>query len=146
MDQQPKLFSFECSIKYSSGTISENIIAESASKARYKFYQSLDAGEPYSEYFRYIKSKKGHEVNADYIPEISEYEQEKFNRVITYRGIEFAKIGMKISVSGTMGIIIGANNSSNLDVNFGNGQKSNCHPWYETIYYADDGTIIKSYK
>lgn len=147
MTEQPKLFSFECKIRYSSDYIvTDDVIAETASKARYKFYKSLDAGEPYSEYFRYISSRKQYEVDCDYVPPISDYEQAKFDRVIESRGIEFARIGMKISVDGQMGIIIGANSSCNLDINFGNGHKSNCHPHWKTIYYDDEGTIIKSYK
>ena len=72
--------------------------------------------------------------------------QDNLQNNINQFNIKCKNFGMKISVGGTMGIIIGANSSSNLDVNFGNGQKSNCHPWSDTIYYDEDGTIIKSYK
>lgn len=146
MTEQPKLFSFECKIKYSADYIvCDSVIAETASKARYKFYLSLDAGEPYSEYFRYISVRKEFEVDSDYRPPVSQYDQEKFDRIIESRGIEFARIGMKISVAGDLGTIVGANSSCNLDVDFGNGHKSNCHPHWETIYYDNDGSVIKSY-
>ncbi len=144
-NKENKKFVFECRITEYTETIKE-IVAESSSKARYKFYQSLDADELYSEYFKYIKVRKIGICSEGYLPRISEEELEKFNNVIERRGIEFAKIGMKISVGGKFGVVIGANSSMNLDVDFsGDGVKSNCHPTWETIYYDRNNDIIKNF-
>lgn len=62
------------------------------------------------------------------------------------RGLTFIEIGMRVSVDGKMGTVAGENASGNLDV-FLDGDKhtSNVHPTWETIYYADDGTVLRSY-
>lgn len=144
-------FIYECSITYGFSrsedyTKTSEIIAETPSKARYKFYNELDADEPYSEYFKYIKVRKIGVCDENYLPQISEYDLEKFNRVIEQRDILFAKIGMKISVAGKIGKIIGANSSMNLDVDFiGDGTKSNCHPTWETIYYDENDVVLKTF-
>ena len=144
-------FIYECSITYGFNrsedyTKKSEIIAETPSKARYRFYNELDADEPYSEYFKYIKVRKIGVCDKDYLPFISDYDKEKFERVIANRNITFAKIGMKISVAGKIGKIIGANSSMNLDVDFlGDGTKSNCHPTWETIYFDENDFVIKSF-
>ena len=144
-------FIYECSITFGfthseDYTKTSEIIAETPSKARYKFYNELDAEEPYSEYFKYIKVRKIGVCDESYLPQISEYDLEKFNIVIEHRNIPFAKIGMKISVAGKIGKIIGANSSMNLDVDFiGDGTKSNCHPTWETIYYDENNVVLKTF-
>jgi hypothetical protein len=66
------------------------------------------------------------------------------------RGIEFARIGMRVDVAGEPGTICGANDSANLDVIFNRDKykwiKYNCHPFYETVYYDADGKIIADYR
>jgi hypothetical protein len=64
-------------------------------------------------------------------------------RTFSYRGIEFAHIGMRIQVNGKMGTICGTNSSCNLDVCFdGNNFVTNCHPNYKTKYYDKAGSLI----
>jgi hypothetical protein len=143
-------FIYECSITYAFSdedyTKKSEIIAETPSKARYKFYNELEAEEPYSEYFKYIKVKKIGALRDDYLPKISEQDLQCFERVTESRGISFARIGMKISVAGQIGKIVGANSSMNLDVDFiGDGTKSNCHPTWETIYFDDNNAVLKSF-
>lgn len=67
------------------------------------------------------------------------------------RGIDFARIGMQIEVSGDMGTIKGLNSSANLDVVFANQAKygkhaHNCHPTWETRYFNERGEVIADYR
>ena len=67
------------------------------------------------------------------------------------RGIDFAKIGMMVEVSGDIGTIKGMNHSCNLDVVFANTLKHgkgkyNCHPTWDICYFDKDGEIIKDYR
>ncbi len=72
--------------------------------------------------------------------------EEKFQDQAQRRGIEFAKIGMRVSVNGKMGTIKSMNNHLNLDVVFdGQKHKSNCHPHWMTKYYDNEGNIIKEF-
>lgn len=71
---------------------------------------------------------------------------QRFAAMAARRGIEFARIGMRISVNGRNGKIVGSNHADNLDVRF-DGYKhiSNCHPTWETRYFADDGSVLASF-
>lgn len=149
-DTLKQLYIFECSITYAFSkedyTHSSEIIAETASKARYKFYKQLEPEEDYSEYLRYIKVRKRGVYDNRYLPTVSLEDELLFQRVINTRNIPFAKIGMKIEVNGKMGKIVGANSSNNLNVVFHtNGNFENCHPHWETTYYDEDNTVIKSF-
>lgn len=145
------MYFFHCQITFSGynepHTISETIVAETASKARYKFYKGLDASEPYKDYFKYISSRKIGEAPKTFKPQISDFKLEQFERIKEHRNIPFAEIGMKISVAGQLGIIAQGNSSMNLDVEFGhkNGTFSNCHPTWETIYFDSNDNVIKSF-
>ncbi|RIV26407.1 hypothetical protein D2Q93_04345 [Alicyclobacillaceae bacterium I2511] len=69
---------------------------------------------------------------------------ETFTSVCQQRNISFAYQGMRIEVSGKMGTIVGANNSSNLDVVFdGEWHVENCHPGWKTRYYDANGNVVQ---
>lgn len=66
------------------------------------------------------------------------------------RGIDFAKIGMMVEVSGDIGTIKGMNSSGNLDISFANTLKygpgkQNCHPTWDIKYFDKDGAAIAEY-
>ena len=62
------------------------------------------------------------------------------------RGIPFAKVGMHVNVDGKLGVIVGSNNSNNLQVQLsGFASSSNCHPHWRIKYFDDNGNVIKEY-
>lgn len=66
------------------------------------------------------------------------------------RGIDFARLGMKVEVSGEIGTIAGMNCRGNLDVVFANqikmgAHKHNCHPTWDITYYDANGEVIAAY-
>lgn len=139
------LKTFKCYIpKYFDGQdLSSNHVAKTAAAARYQFYQEHEFDCGYAKVFSEIKSKSLGLVKPDHFFGSAE----QFERIVKYRGIEFAYQGMAIDVAGRKGIIVGGNSSSNLDVLFDGGTApSNCHPNYETTYYGEDGEIIKDFK
>lgn len=73
-------------------------------------------------------------------------QQEFVDSMMRCRGIDFARIGMRIEMNGRFGIIKGMNGSCNLDVKFdGNKHTSNVHPTYKIKYYGEDGEVIKDF-
>lgn len=67
--------------------------------------------------------------------------------MIRHRGIEFARLGMMVEVSGDIGTIEGMNSSCNLNVKFANTLKHgkglhNCHPWWNVKYFDETGQLI----
>jgi len=71
----------------------------------------------------------------------------RFEEMKEYRGIEFAKQGMKVEVNGKPGLIVGSNSSANLNVYFPEaGQTQNCHPHWKIIYYDESGEAVRSYQ
>ena len=69
-------------------------------------------------------------------------------RTATYRGVDFVRAGMTVIVDGAKGVIVGNNSSANWDVLFDEGTKwggevLNCHPTWELVYLADDGTVLR---
>lgn len=76
---------------------------------------------------------------------------DSFRRTAAYRGVTFARLGMKVQVgdekSGIWnGVLVGNNSSANFEVLFFDGkfagQTLNCHPNWLMRYFADDGTLI----
>jgi hypothetical protein len=72
-------------------------------------------------------------------------------RTAKYRGVEFVRAGMTVIVDGTKGVIVGNNSSANWDVLFDEGTKwggqiLNCHPTWEIVYLADDGTVLSDFR
>lgn len=63
------------------------------------------------------------------------------------RHMPWLRRGMLVDVNGKRGVVTGGNSGCNIQVRFeGRSWSSNCHPWWETTYYAADGTVIKDYK
>lgn len=62
------------------------------------------------------------------------------------RDMPFIKRGMKIEVNGRPGRICSGNSSGNLNIRF-DGEKftRNCHPFYKTRYFGNDGQVIREY-
>lgn len=146
-----KMFVFECSITYASwfgddtSTHKEDIKAETASKARYKFYKGMDADEPYKDYFRYIKVRKLYECDANYVDDVDNRIIEGIKRTAEYRQVPFVAYGMKVKVRDKFGKIVGHNSSANFNVDFGNGVPMNCHPHYMITYYDENDNVIKEF-
>lgn len=72
---------------------------------------------------------------------------ERFLKTARYRGVPFARIGMRVSVGGEYGVLVGTNSAANFDVLFDEksrykGMVLNCHPWHEMTFYREDGTEI----
>jgi hypothetical protein len=143
--QSNNLFYFECSTKYCGETFSQEVKAETRSKARYRFYKANFDEESYTDMFKYINVKKTGVCHPDDLDAIDEKVLEQFNRVKEYRNIPFAYIHMKIKVGDVIGKIVGANNSCNLNVQFNGGVIHNCHPNYKTTYYDENNNIIKQF-
>jgi len=121
------------------GSYHEDIIAETASKARYKYYLRMEDNEPYSEWFRHIKSKK---IGCFKVSHLFG-DQQRFDYTCKYRGIEFAYIGMRCEVNGRKGTITGASTSCNLDVCYdGDSYSFNSHPYSKFLYFDKDGKLI----
>lgn len=70
---------------------------------------------------------------------------ESFANNARYRGIEFARLGMKVEVGGKPGVIVGHNSSANLDILFENGHVLNCHPHWKIKYFDKDGKLIREF-
>ncbi len=76
---------------------------------------------------------------------------EKFERMKELRNITFAYMGMKVifkSISRGLlkGIIVGSNDSLNLDICFdGTNFKENCHPHYNLIYLDNNEKVLMEY-
>lgn len=104
--------------------------ARSASKARREYH--LDVSESWPD-VRYI------DVRSEL--EGSPRDDEGFRRMAEYRGIPFARIGMRVLAEGHWGNIVGHNSSSNLNVLTDAGVVLNCHPTHGVTYYADDSSV-----
>lgn len=77
----------------------------------------------------------------------SRKEEQFIADMIRCRGIEFARLGMKVEFEGEAGTIVGINSSSNLEVKFSNHLKfgkhaHNCHPTWNMKYFGADGGLI----
>ncbi len=77
------------------------------------------------------------------------YTSEAFVKNAIHRNIEFAYCGMAVEMDGNKGVIIGYNDSCNLNILFTDGklknQISNCHPHYKMTYYDKQGNILKEF-
>jgi hypothetical protein len=113
-------------------------VATSPSGAKYKYWQSMDFYDSFSECFMMF------EVRLEGGPLWPT--SEAFRENAQYRGIPFAYCGMRVEVAGKPGIIVGHNSSANLDVLFdGWDRPSNCHPWWRVKYFDRAGELIVEY-
>ena len=142
------MFEFECwheTSEYDKWA-AQRYIAETASKAKSAHYQYLQDGLYEASFFEVVKNMKCRKVGIASVTSLFG-DAEQFDRNKEYRNIPFAYQGMKISVGGKMGTIVGSNRGANLNVVFdGEWCVCNCHPWYETVYYADNGNVVADYR
>jgi len=130
-----ELKSYDCSIDNEHWTTINSV---SKGKAKSRYYRELDA-----DWIKYtdIKCK----INSNEYP----YTSSEFIRNAKYRNIEFAYCGMKVSVSGCNGFIVGHNSCANLNVLFVDGEYAgqvlNCHPNFKIKYFDKQDNIIKEY-
>lgn len=137
-----KIRPYECRIEpewiTSEGPFRSTIMAATAGKARYECLLNLrDAG--YGFRFQDIRVR-----SIDSLPAAK---LAAFARTAAYRGVPFARIGMKVQVGpGYWGIIAGKNSSANFDVYFTDGPHKgltlNCHPNWQMKYFAADGSVL----
>jgi len=129
------LRAFACRI---AGSDHETTIhARSAGDAKARFLRSLDID------FQFISIRcrcAGEPVTT---PDI--------RRTAEYRGVPFAKAGMRLFDVGKAGVIVGHNSSANWDVLFDDGTKwagqvVNCHPNWEIAYFDDAGNVLRDFR
>ncbi|OPY63646.1 MAG: hypothetical protein A4E56_00369 [Pelotomaculum sp. PtaU1.Bin065] len=96
------------------------VIGETAGKAKYDLFRDLQDcfNCDFRDFIGFIESCK--KLRGFSIKDLFGG-RDQFESIKQARGIDFAYQGMRISVCGQMGIIVGGNNSMNLDVVF-NGQ------------------------
>jgi hypothetical protein len=75
---------------------------------------------------------------------------EHFLSTAAYRGVPFARVGIKVHVDVTgFGVITGNNYSANFNVLFKSGkyagQTLNCHPKWRITYYDAGGVVLKEF-
>jgi hypothetical protein len=122
----------------------KNVVAETASKAKYKLFLELqDCFDcTFKEFLGFIKCK----TLGKFKPEDLFGDEEQFDRMKEMRDIPFAYMGMKIEVCGKMVTIVGSNGGLNLNVvKDGTCYIDNCHPWYKTKYFDSKGNVIREY-
>lgn len=112
----------------------ETIVHErSAGKAKYQFLFMLDMCDVT---FTDIRCRAiGPPVTTD-----------RIHRIAVRRGVPFVVAGMRVQVCNDFGTIVDANDSANWQVLFDDGRVMNCHPTYEIVYFAADGTIIHDFR
>lgn len=75
---------------------------------------------------------------------------EGVERVAKNRGVPFAKTGMHVRVGESNGRIVGHNSSGNFDILFWDGahkgQRLNCHPLWEIVYFDDRGNVLADFR
>lgn len=111
------------------GTVINHITAEKAKSVYWR-----DAEDS----FRYLDIR----ARLHGLPHTSD----QFKSMCEYRKIPFAYCGMKVTIGGEEGYIVGHNESANLNVLFlqgkYKGQTLSCHPHSEVVYYDKDGNIV----
>ena len=120
---------------------SKTVFAQTAGKARYRCLRDLhDAGWESIE-FKHIHVRVTESLSMRTI--------EAFARTAGYRGVPFARIGMRVQVGNHQGIIVGNNDSANFQVFFTAGPHRgldlNCHPKWMMKYFAPDGRLIAEF-
>lgn len=134
-----------CEDKYGEEWCKGTYAAETPGKAKYSHWHYMQDGiweEDFGTVVKFLRCRKV----GDFKPSDLFGNREKFERVCENRGIIFAYQGMRIEVDGQMGTIVGANDSSNLDVIFdGKYFEENCHPWWKTKYFDRKGNLVKEF-
>ena len=142
------MFEFECwheTSEYDKWA-AQRYITETAAKAKSEHYRYLQDGLYEASFFEVVRNMKCRKIGIASVTSLFG-NTEQFDRNKDYRNIPFAYQGMRISVCGKMGTIVGSNSSCNLDVVYdGNWHTNNCHPWHETVYYDRDGSVVADYR
>lgn len=122
----------------------QTILAETHGKAKYEYYRDLNEcfDITFKDFVKHVRCKKVGIATAEALFT----DAKDFQRMCKSRGIaDIAFQGMKVEVAGKMGTIVG-NYGMNLYVVFdGQWIRSNCHPWWETKYFDNDGNVIRDY-
>lgn len=70
----------------------------------------------------------------------------EFIKTAEYRCVPFARIGMRVEVSGKSGVIAGKNSSASFDILFdGHDAPMNCHPNWDIKYFDSEGNLLAEY-
>lgn len=63
------------------------------------------------------------------------------------RNMPWIKRGMRVSVDGEEGRVVGGCDGGNIAVKFPDRRHvANCHPKWETVYYDKQGSVIADYR
>lgn len=122
----------------------ETILAETPGKAKYQYF--LDLKEcfdiEFKDFVKHVRSKKVGIASVEALFT----DAREFKRMCQSRGLaDFAFQGMTVEVAGKRGKLVG-NYGMNLYVVFdGQWIRSNCHPWWETKYFDNEGNVIRDY-
>lgn len=126
------------------GRMNETIIAETPSKAKYRFFKINNIADEYDiDLTEFSKNATCKLIIKDTIENLYT-DKEEFERMKNYRNIEFAYQGMTIEINGQKGVITG-NIGMNLAVCLeGNNYNHNIHPHWKTKYF-EKGKLIKEF-
>lgn len=118
--------------------------SETAGMAKYKYFLTLDGlFDSFQQYLQSVRSCKCVAfANRDNFSCCKGYDFEKTKK---YRQVPLAEIGTVVELNGNRGVIVGANDSCNFDVAFGNGVY-NCHPHHKLVYFNKDGSIMYDFR
>ena len=122
----------------------ENVVVETPGKAKYSYFKDHELSDLDFTFGYFVTRAKCTLLHRFHTSDLFTLDINGFNRMKEMRGIDFIRLGMRIEVNGKPGIIIGYNDSLNLDVCFdGSLNKCNCHPHWRMKYF--DRNLIKEY-
>lgn len=117
--------------------------ATTAAKAKYAHY--LCIGDMYEDFRHYLSNVESCTRLSFGAKHVAKTPSENFQRTALYRGVPLATPGMEVELRGERGYIVDANDTMNFDIAFQRGVW-NCHPNYELVYFADDGSILYDFR
>lgn len=124
---------------------SEPSIVNAATSAKAKYEHYLCIGELYEDFRHFLSNVESCTRLSFPAKRIADVPSEDFIRTAIYRGVPLATPGMEVELRGEKGYIVGANHTMNFDIAFQRGVW-NCHPNYELVYFADDGSILYDFR
>jgi hypothetical protein len=135
--------------------------------AQGELLRAFEVGVKGTDWTRTVHALTAGKAKADYLRDVSEpwpdvkftditcrclggpVTDDGFRKTATYRGVPFAKIGMRVEVGGDAGQIAGNNSSANFDVLFTAGKHKgltlNCHPNWMFKYFGDNGEVLAEF-
>ncbi|WP_405174275.1 hypothetical protein MHI27_17110 [Paenibacillus sp. FSL H8-0261] len=118
---------------------------ETAGKTKYSFWEYLQDGLWEEKFGTVVKKLRCRKIGGFKISDLFT-NPATFREICERRAIDFTYQGMKIEVDGQCGVMVGGNNSGNIDVCFeGKYYAENCHPWWRTKYFDRKGNLIKEF-